>query len=107
MDASSRIKHHVTNHTSSQASSASMTVTPVACTAPRSQFNRAPFGTRIQGVCTNVRLKNLQELHNAIESAQTRISKECFQRLVESTAWRPQAVLQANAGPYPVQDGRT
>ena len=47
----------------------------------------------------NVQLTNLQKLRDAIMSTWNRISKECFQHLVESMPQRIEAVLRAKGGP--------
>ena len=46
----------------------------------------------------NVPLTNLQKLHDANMSTWNRISKECFQHLVESMPWRIEAVLREKGG---------
>ncbi len=46
----------------------------------------------------DVQPTNLQQLHDAFMSIWTKISEECFQRLVESMPQR-QAVLKAKGGP--------
>ncbi len=43
----------------------------------------------------DVQSTNLQQLHDAVMSIWTKISKECFQHLVESMPWRMKAVLEA------------
>ncbi len=47
----------------------------------------------------DVQPTNLQQLHVAIMSIWTKISKECFQNLVESMPRRIKAVLKAKGGP--------
>ena len=47
----------------------------------------------------NVQLTNLQKLLDAIMSTWTRISKECFQHLVESMTRQIESVLSAKAAP--------
>ncbi len=46
---------------------------------------------------------NLQKLHEAIMSIQTKIFEECFQHLVESIPRRIKAVMKANGGPNPAR----
>jgi len=41
---------------------------------------------------------NLHQLHDAVQSIWTNISKECFQHLVESMPRRFKAVLKAKGG---------
>ncbi len=66
--------------------------TQMASTVTRSQSNRAPLGC---GGTGDVQLRNLQQLCDTIMSIWTKISEECFQRLVESMLWRIKAVLKA------------
>ncbi len=47
----------------------------------------------------NVKLTNVQQLHDAIMSIWTKISEEWFQHLVESMPRRIKAVLKAKVGP--------
>lgn len=49
--------------------------------------------------CMKVHLKNRQELHDAITSAWTWMSSECFQRLVESL---PRKILTFTLSHHPV-----
>ena len=39
------------------------------------------------------------QLHDAVESIQTKTSEECFQHLLESMPWRFKTVLKAKGGP--------
>ncbi len=47
----------------------------------------------------DVQLTNLQQLRDAIMSMWIKMSKECFQHLVESMPWEIKAVLKAKGGP--------
>ncbi len=47
----------------------------------------------------DVQRPNLQQLRDAIVSIWTKISKKCFQHLVESMPRRIKAVLKAKGGP--------
>ncbi len=47
----------------------------------------------------DVQPTNLKQLRDAIMSIRTKISEECFQRLVESMPRRIKAVLKAKGGP--------
>ncbi len=48
----------------------------------------------------DVQTTNLQQLRNAIMSIWTKISKECFQQLIEYMPWRMKAVLEAKTPIY-------
>jgi len=69
-------------------------------TVTRSQPNRVYLGCGGMGALWNVIVHptNLHQLQDAIPSIWVNISKECFQRLVESMPQRIKAVLKAKGG---------